>query len=164
MQIKPQSLPDRWYAYWILKGGKPNQTASGENLCHFVRVLLFWAPIRWFFFARTCRVVTPWSVTLFLAWLILLIAYPTSRVIALMAVLYFGVIIGFVALYEKIMERRSTGRSAYKQGKFKGKFSRGLSELFEVIKEFYDQRIHERVCPFVKFHPNSITVTVTRKR
>ena len=37
----------RWYRLWIELGGKP--PANKENLCHYMRVILFAAPFRWYF-------------------------------------------------------------------------------------------------------------------
>ena len=54
----------RLYRYWQKKGG---YWYGQENLCHFVRTVLFYAPARWFFLARRAKVVAPWSVTLLLA-------------------------------------------------------------------------------------------------
>src|SRR3989338_1535980 len=65
LDISKDSLLWRWYMYWVKLGGeKPDYK---ENLCHFVRVLCFWAPLRWFFMAHAkhAKVVSPWSITLF---------------------------------------------------------------------------------------------------
>lgn len=46
--------PNLWfvqvYLYWLgFVRSKTSHYAQFENLCHFVRVVLFWAPLRWFF-------------------------------------------------------------------------------------------------------------------
>lgn len=46
MTIKTDSWHYRWYAYW-LERGRGNKPHYQENLCHYVRVLLFWAPMTW---------------------------------------------------------------------------------------------------------------------
>ena len=53
----------RWYRYWLSLGGK--QPKYKENLCHYVRVLLIWAPLRWFFRGSLGKArITPWAVAL----------------------------------------------------------------------------------------------------
>ena len=89
MRIKPQSLPDRWYAYWLRKGGEFPRTSWGENLCHFVRTLFFWAPMRWFFFARTCKVIAPWTVVLFATQFTLFTTLPKLGAIVFLATSVF---------------------------------------------------------------------------
>lgn len=71
----------RWYRYWQKKGG---YRYGKENFCHFVRTVLFYAPVRWFFFARTARIVAPWSVTLLLT---LLALWPLKTTIGIGALL-----------------------------------------------------------------------------
>ena len=46
MTINMGSWHYRWYAYWLVASGgnKPNYK---ENLCHYMRVLVFWAPLCW---------------------------------------------------------------------------------------------------------------------
>lgn len=46
MIINTNSWHFRWYAYW-LGTGRGVQPGYRENLCHYVRVLLFWAPMTW---------------------------------------------------------------------------------------------------------------------
>lgn len=62
------------------KGGEPPRQ---ENLCHFVRVLLFWAPLRWFAYARAYGVVAPWSVTLAVTTVTSLMMFPMTTLGAL---------------------------------------------------------------------------------
>lgn len=47
----------RWYRTWVGLGGEPPKFK--ENLCHYVRVLLFWAPLRYFLYQPIVRFVTP---------------------------------------------------------------------------------------------------------
>jgi hypothetical protein len=44
--MRHDSWHARWYRHWLKLGG--TRKSSRENLCHYVRVLLFWAPMRWF--------------------------------------------------------------------------------------------------------------------
>lgn len=46
MTIKTDSWHYKWYAYWLTYG-RGNKIEFRENLCHYVRVLLFWAPMTW---------------------------------------------------------------------------------------------------------------------
>ena len=67
LSVSTAGLLGKWYMYWVKLGGKK---PAQESLCHFMRVLLIWAPLRWFFLARTesVKLVAPWSVAL-AAWL-----------------------------------------------------------------------------------------------
>jgi hypothetical protein len=47
LNMSHDSWHARWYRCWIKLGGK--QKYPRENLCHYIRVLLFWAPMRWLF-------------------------------------------------------------------------------------------------------------------
>src|SRR3989338_10993874 len=82
----------RWYRYWQKKGGS---LYHKENLCHFVRTVLFYAPARWFFFARTAKVVAPWSVTLLLTLLTSFWLWPKETAIGISAL---TVVVGIIAL------------------------------------------------------------------
>lgn len=42
-----QSWHAKWYAFWRRNGKRKNTPEYVENLCHYVRVILFWAPL-WF--------------------------------------------------------------------------------------------------------------------
>jgi hypothetical protein len=46
MNIKESSLLGRWYLNWVGLGGRQRKP---ENLCRFLRVVCFYAPVRWFF-------------------------------------------------------------------------------------------------------------------
>lgn len=50
MTISKTGLAGRWYMEWVRRGGTPPPTM---NLCHFVRVLMIWAPLRFLFKNRT---------------------------------------------------------------------------------------------------------------
>lgn len=46
MVISTNSWHYRWYTYWLAQGRGISERYQ-ENLCHYVRVLLFWAPMTW---------------------------------------------------------------------------------------------------------------------
>lgn len=46
MIINKEAWHYRWYSYWLTHG-RGNRSRYRENLCHYVRVLLFWAPATW---------------------------------------------------------------------------------------------------------------------
>lgn len=50
MNIKRSNWLWRWYQHY---GELNGRTRSPENLCRFVRVCFFWAPIRFFFSTKT---------------------------------------------------------------------------------------------------------------
>ena len=46
MAIRTDSWHYRWYMYWLAHG-RGVVPGYQENLCHYIRVLLFWAPGTW---------------------------------------------------------------------------------------------------------------------
>jgi hypothetical protein len=56
---------DAWhrkvYEYWYRRGHF-KKTGYRENLCHYVRVLLFWAPLMWFWNGQESHRVKPWMI------------------------------------------------------------------------------------------------------
>ncbi len=61
LNIATTTWHSRWYHHWLnLTERKP----SPENLCHYVRVLLFWAPLAWLTRGRVFKVVPPWTIAL----------------------------------------------------------------------------------------------------
>lgn len=86
LSVSTAGLLGKWYMYWVKLGGtKPDQ----ESLCHFMRVLLIWAPLRWFFLAhhKSIKLVSPSSVALVALFdLNLLLAFePTVQFLFLLA-------------------------------------------------------------------------------
>lgn len=62
LTMKSNSWHARWYRYWVSLGGK--RPEYKENLCHYVRVLVLWAPLRWFWHGRIKGIVPPWTIGL----------------------------------------------------------------------------------------------------
>lgn len=62
--VSRKSLPGQIYASWEKRGGL-NEPGYCENLCHFVRVLVLWAPL-FFLFKQPLghRNIRPWMVGL----------------------------------------------------------------------------------------------------
>lgn len=84
----------RWYMWWQRKSGK---TRSTLDLCHYVRVLLIWAPLRWFFTASRDGVITPVVVVVTVT-LATFVAYSftfwtelTMRILAILGACIVGV-------------------------------------------------------------------------
>ena len=62
LNIRRNTWHARWYRHWQSLGGK--RPAYKENLCRYMRVLLIWAPLRWFFKGRIATYVPPWAAGL----------------------------------------------------------------------------------------------------
>lgn len=72
----PKTWHYRIYRFWREKtGGNPHW--YNENLCHYVRVLVIWAPWNWFKLQNLFLFVRPWTLA-YLAGLALLYAYHFS--------------------------------------------------------------------------------------
>ena len=64
VQIKRNSIAARWYKVYTDRGGmKPER----ENLCHFIRVMLFYAPLRWLFKCGPGKECSPFALGLLTA-------------------------------------------------------------------------------------------------
>jgi hypothetical protein len=57
--VQPDSWHAQVYQYWRARG---HLKTSGyrENLCHYVRVLVIWAPLMWFFRGQETQKIKPW--------------------------------------------------------------------------------------------------------
>lgn len=73
LQVSTNSLVGKMYFYWIHMGGwMPHQ----ENLCHFVRVVLLWAPLTWFAKQRLFFIFKPWMFASLATYLYFAYKYP----------------------------------------------------------------------------------------
>lgn len=74
--VSRRSWHGRLYHFWREYAAFKNTSSYRENLCHYVRVILFWGPISLFIFAspKKREYITPLSVTVTVA-TIALIAY-----------------------------------------------------------------------------------------
>ncbi len=66
------------YRWWIMHGGH-NRPGYRENLCHYMRVLLFWTPLYWFFKVPLIWKIRPWMLILTPIWLLAFWAGNTSE-------------------------------------------------------------------------------------
>jgi hypothetical protein len=98
LRISRRAWHARWYRYYIELGGKA-QPSGRENLCRYVRVLLFWAPLAWFTRAKVNEVVRPWTITLTTVVLSTLtvsaVLWPRGLIKVL---LVLGIIAGYVGM------------------------------------------------------------------
>ncbi|TEU03019.1 hypothetical protein E3I18_00045 [Candidatus Woesebacteria bacterium] len=93
--IDGNSLAGKLYRYWQRRGGR-NKYDYQENLCHFVRVCVFWAP--WYGFWRHPLFGTfmaPGSVLLVSFFIVCLIIAPAlialvTRILAFLVVILFA--------------------------------------------------------------------------
>jgi len=90
------SWHSRWYRYWVSLGGKPAEYK--ENFCRYVRVLLFWAPLRWFF-RGNIKGVPVWFagfIAAFLAFIgAALYLWPN---VTIKALIWTGIVVGGIAV------------------------------------------------------------------
>ncbi len=110
--IKKDSLLGIIYNYWYLKAGKTlsENGIAAENFCHFCRVIFGWTFFRWFFCARTMKIVTPWLVTLIIAFITVFYLWPEKTKMILLALLivigcaagFIGLLIGPVCICDKL--------------------------------------------------------------
>lgn len=74
-KINPLSWHYRLYLWW--KGYSEfdldKSSSFRENWCHYGRVVLFWAPLGWFFTVPVWREVRPWLITVVLGLLFALV-------------------------------------------------------------------------------------------
>lgn len=63
LEIDQHSWHARLYAFWrrCREWRRPGY-ARQENLCHYVRVVLIWAPLAWFCYGRANHRIRPWMI------------------------------------------------------------------------------------------------------
>ncbi len=96
--IDGNSLAGKLYRYWQRRGGR-NKYDYQENLCHFVRVCVFWAP--WYGFWRHPLFGTfmvPWSMLLVSLFVACLISVPILITLTVRLIFTCLVVISLVIL------------------------------------------------------------------
>lgn len=150
MKIKSGTWHARVYQWW-LRHGRGNEPGYRENLCHYVRVLLFWAPMTWI--DRLTDVGT---------WGPRTVAVLYLSMIALMAI---GVLIVVPAITQTTRFLMAMGSLAglittlgilYGIGKFAMTHrlpripTLGIPTTSRLIYEYGKAKKH-RICPFIEF-------------
>jgi hypothetical protein len=118
--IDSNSLVGKLYRYWQRRGGK-NKYDYQENLCHFVRVCVFWAP--WYGFWRHPLFGTfmaPWSMLLVILFIVCLASVPilitlTVRII-LVCLVVILLAVGVLWSVGKLWKMLEGPRDAIKRG------------------------------------------------
>lgn len=100
MSVNQNSWHYRVYLWWMNQGGRVRQ-GYAENLCHYMRVVLIWAPIFWFFKARLYRAVRLWmialSVIITLSSMVVYLIAPDKFFFTIFMVIFFTTI-GMIAI------------------------------------------------------------------
>lgn len=107
---------DRWhyrmYQWWRSHGGELSY-GYRENLCHYMRVVLIYVPLFWFFLEPVYKWVRPWMITLaaicFLSVAAVFYMFPYQSTIVIVLIglitlafaILVGIILGAIALYKK---------------------------------------------------------------
>lgn len=96
----------RIYQWWRSHGGYWPEDAP-ENLCHYMRVVLIWAPWRWFYWVPIVGDAPPLLFTVFgiLIFILLASLYLNFAVTALVivgTVIMLSIVLGLVFISEKI--------------------------------------------------------------
>lgn len=134
--INRNSWHGRLYSFWQerSKYKNPERTGYRENLCHYVRVVLFWGPATWFLHAKSSRVswLRPWMVLVgpvaLTALLLTVFLFPghffaALGLIAASCVLLVGAALGFEWLEDNQSE----------VGRFFGRIGGGIEVLMRPI-------------------------------
>ena len=98
---------DSWhvkvYRFWQKHGElKTAKNGYQENLCHYWRVVMFWAPINWFFDYQIAGVewLLPFTITLFVAAIATITAFlvlaTTATLFALAVVIGVAILFGLI--------------------------------------------------------------------
>ena len=145
MHIHTDSWHYRLYAYWLrLSGG--NKPGYQENLCHYMRVLVLWAPARW---VRESEAHIPNRV------IGLLLVSPLAFVLGLIAFTYPRLFItsvlylasGMVAGVAVVITAYAL-RAMYRSRVLKIPGTVRLLAAYAVAKK-------RRICPFITFEVDS---------
>lgn len=106
LTIAPNSWHYRWYSVWLAY--HKEWRWQREDFCHYVRVLLFWSPLTWFFRVpvwKEWKEIRPWMITLAsailsgLAMALILDTARTLTVLAAIAAIAVAVIVVGLASY-----------------------------------------------------------------
>jgi hypothetical protein len=62
IELDSNSWHARWYRSWQRLGGRTR--APSEDRCHYLAVIVIWAPLRWFTRAKLNALIRPWTVAL----------------------------------------------------------------------------------------------------
>lgn len=96
VKVRPNSWHWRWYKVW---SHLSNKSRMSVDLCHYMRVLLFFAPWRWFWQYEYAEYTTPFTISATLstagalAWTT--VAFPAQMVVVWLCV---GLIVGGLGL------------------------------------------------------------------
>ena len=132
MTVSKRSLAYRWYHEWELRGGKRPPVM---NLCHFVRVLVVWGPLR---FLAAPKYMDGWLLkcppfvwaVVALLGSVLVIEWEWGTAFKLLACLVGGVLIfGLAILIDSKHER--------------------WEETFRLFRDYRTAR-RSRICPLVE--------------
>lgn len=93
----------RVYQWWQYHGGR-NNWGYRENLCHYMRVILIWAPLFWLFKVPIYKSVRPWVVAATLLWTLAFWQIPGLRTLMVTFTVFW------VAYYYLIFEKKKTER------------------------------------------------------
>ena len=153
MTIKTDSWHYKWYAYWLTHG-RGNTPAYKENFCHYVRVLMFWAPITWIdqhtfwdWEKLTMRTMIGVFAVSMLGWigLMVTVAAMTQTTKFLMAIGSLGGLLGIIGCLI-LLVKTMRGKKLEIPGTVK------LVGSYAIAKK-------RRICPFIDFEErNEVTV------
>jgi hypothetical protein len=150
IKISSRSWHYRVYRWWCNEYGYGytppglRRDGSREDICHYRKVVVFWAPLTWFFSVPLYRWVRPWMVVLILAilgieaWELYVNLWGALVFLLqiLMAVLTLAVVIGAMFGVFYLREKRP------------GVFEPGITTLGLIGASI--QAAKDRFCPYVE--------------
>jgi hypothetical protein len=111
LNISQSSWHFRVYSWWKEFGGFSKPSWFKENLCHYMRVVLIWAPLGWFLRKPIFGNLRPWIVTAFLtAILATLVGLRYFMAATIAFWVFFGAIwlfVGAMWLLVSILDRKN---------------------------------------------------------
>lgn len=163
LEVDPHSWHAKWYNFWR-DHAKYKATGYKENLCHYVRVLLIWAPIMWIRYGRIGKVPSWMPAALVIIAGVLWAGFTLIPTITQLVLIGVGVIAAAVGLFatgvlihDKNPERAQRIVSAifkpvtlplsWAQGKIKRSFDLNEERIDGFIDWFFDTRVLRVVSP-----------------
>ena len=136
MKISNKSIAWWWYQDWVRRGGRKPPVL---NLCHFMRVMLFWAPLRAIVIERDCNGRDPRNWPL-LGWLVI----PPAGAVLLGILLFISPILILIWIVERYEYKWNWGWS-----RLWAVWQRKCVEPFYLLRDYRAARA-SKTCPIIE--------------
>ena len=147
MEINRSSWHARIYGWWHFD--KYNAHPTGVNLCKYVRVVLFYGPLRWLFTGKVGTFPVALVIVLFMLGSPLMLVGSYEMLVVILAIYSVFLTMATTIIFLIYMEDRSVwGKIGNKLGLVGHRIKR--KSFYSILKAVYLAG-KKRVCPYVEF-------------